>query len=85
MCIRDRKSTVTYKEIFTISLPIILGSLTENVISITDTMFMGHVDRDTLGAAAIGNMFYMVFVMVGMGLATGTQIIDVYKRQAHNN
>ncbi len=69
------KTKITHREILRLSIPIIVGSITENIITLTDTIFMGRVGIVALGAAAIGGMFYMAFVMIGMGLSTGTQIL----------
>ncbi len=69
------KTTVTYKEIWKIAYPIILGSVVQNIISVTDTAFLGRVGETELGAAAIGGVFYLTLVMLGFGFSIGTQII----------
>jgi len=66
---------VTYRKIWNIAYPIILGSLIQNVIRITDTAFLGHVGEVELGAAAIGSVFYMTFMMLGIGYGVGAQIL----------
>lgn len=55
--------------------PIILGSVAQNLINVTDTAFLGRVGEIELGASALGGMFYFVLIMLGMGFGTGTQII----------
>ncbi len=69
------KTSVTYKEIWKIAYPIILGSIVQNVISVTDTAFLGRVGEIELGAAAIGGVFYLTMIMLGFGFAVGAQII----------
>jgi len=69
------KTSVKNKEIWKIAYPIILGSLVQNIISVTDTAFLGRVGEIELGAAAIGGVFYLTFIMLGFGFAVGTQII----------
>jgi MATE family, multidrug efflux pump len=69
------KTSVTYKEIWKIAYPIILGSVVQNIISVTDTAFLGRVGETELGAAAIGGVFYLTLVMLGFGFSIGTQII----------
>lgn len=69
------KTSVTYKEIWKIAYPIILGSIVQNIISVTDTAFLGRVGEVELGAAAIGSVFYLTLVMLGFGFSIGTQII----------
>jgi len=55
--------------------PIILGSIAQNVINVTDTAFLGRVGEVALGAAAIGGIFYFALAMLGWGFGIGTQII----------
>lgn len=68
-------TTVTYKEIWKIAYPIILGSIVQNIISVTDTAFLGRVGEIELGAAAIGGVFYLTLIMLGFGFSIGAQII----------
>lgn len=66
---------ITYKSILLVALPIILESLAQNILNITDTAFMGRVGEISLGAAAIGSVFYFAFIMIAFGLGIGSQII----------
>lgn len=70
-----KNHTVTYKEIWRIAYPIILSSVVHNVITVTDTAFLGRVGEIELGAAAIGGVFYLTVIMLGFGFSIGTQII----------
>lgn len=69
------ESFVTYKRIWEVAYPIILGSVAQNLINVTDTAFLGRVGEIELGASALGGMFYFVLIMLGMGFGTGTQIV----------
>ena len=69
------KDQVTYKEIWRIAYPIILSSIVHNVITVTDTAFLGRVGEIELGAAAIGGVFYLTLIMLGFGFSIGSQII----------
>jgi Na+-driven multidrug efflux pump len=66
---------VKHREIWRIAYPIILGSIVQNVISVTDTAFLGHVGEVELGAAALGGVFYLTLIMLALGFSIGTQII----------
>jgi putative MATE family efflux protein len=77
------KTTITYKEIWKIAYPIILGSIVQNIISVTDTAFLGRVGEVELGASAIGGVFYLTLIMLGFGFSIGTQII-VARRLGEN-
>jgi putative MATE family efflux protein len=69
------KTSIKYTEIWKIAYPIILGSVVQNVISVTDTAFLGRVGELELGAAAIGGVFYLALIMLGFGFSIGSQII----------
>lgn len=56
----------------------------QNVISVTDTAFLGHVGEVELGAAAIGGVFYLILIMLALGFSIGTQII-VARRYGEQN
>lgn len=77
------KTKVKYKEIWKIAYPIILGSIVQNIISVTDTAFLGRVGEVELGAAAIGGIFYLTLIMLCFGFSIGTQII-VARRLGEN-
>jgi putative MATE family efflux protein len=69
------KTNVKYSEIWKIAYPIILGSIAQNLLNVTDTAFLGRVGAVELGAAAIGGIYYFVIIMLGWGFGVGTQII----------
>jgi putative MATE family efflux protein len=69
------KTTVTYREILLIAYPIIIGSVAQNLLNVTDTAFLGRVGQVALGAGAIGGIFYLIFTMLAWGFGIGTQII----------
>jgi len=69
------KTKIDHKSIWTIAYPIILGSVAQNIISVTDTAFLGHLSETALGAAAIATIFYFAIVMLVWGFGLGTQIV----------
>ncbi len=66
---------ISYKKIFGIAFPIILGSLAQNLISLADTIFLGNLGEVQLGAAALAVIFYQVIFMVAFGFGVGSQIM----------
>jgi putative MATE family efflux protein len=70
-----KNSYASYRNIFTIAWPVMLGSLGQNVIYLVDTSFLGRVSEYDLGASAIGGIFYFLLFMIGYGLNTGMQVI----------
>jgi putative MATE family efflux protein len=65
----------SYRDIWKISFPIIAGLIAQNIMLVIDTAFLGRVSEVTLGAAAIGGVFYLCMVMLATGFAVGTQIM----------
>jgi putative MATE family efflux protein len=65
----------TYKNIWKISLPIILSGVAQNIVNVTDTAFLGQVGEIELGAAGNAGIFYFVLALVGMGFTIGSQIV----------
>jgi len=55
--------------------PIIIGHLAENVINITDTIFVGRLGENQLGAVGLGGLYYYTFVLLVIGLVMGVQIL----------
>lgn len=69
------RTKVSYSEIWQIAYPIILGSVAQNILNITDTAFLGRVGEVELGAGAIGGIFYYVMTMLAWGFGIGIQIM----------
>lgn len=65
----------SYKSIWEIAYPIMLGSLAQNIITLTDTIFLGRVGETEQGACGLISIYYLVFVMVGLGISRGAQIM----------
>lgn len=63
------------KQIWSISFPILLGLLAQNIINVTDTAFLGHVGEVALGAAAMGGLFYVCIYTIAFGFSIGSQIV----------
>ena len=57
----------TNKDIWTVTYPILLGLLAQNVINVTDTAFLGHVGEVGLGADAMGGLVYICIYTVAFG------------------
>jgi putative MATE family efflux protein len=74
----------TYREIWHIAYPLILGNLVYTLIGICDTAFMGKIDDlhiAQVAQAAIGpsSIFYSVLFMIGFAYTRGTQILIARK------
>ncbi len=78
------KAENTYRSIWRISYPIIIGLVAQNLMVVIDTAFLGRLGAVTLGAAAIGGIFYLCLVMLGAGFAIGMQIV-IGRRNGEGN
>lgn len=65
----------TNKQIWSVSYPILLSLLAQNVINVTDTAFLGRVSEVALGASAMGGLFYICIFTIAFGFSTGSQIV----------
>ena len=58
--------------------------MAQNIINVTNTIFLGHLSEIALGAGAIGGLFYFCFIILGGGFGIGVQII-IGRRNGENN
>ena len=72
---REDKLKYGYRDIWQIAYPILISTLIEQLIGMTDTAFLGRVDEVSLGASALAGVYYMVIFMLGLGFSLGVQII----------
>ena len=52
-----------------------MGLLMEQLINITDAIFLGHVGKIELGASALAGIYYMAVYMLGFGFSLGVQVM----------
>jgi putative MATE family efflux protein len=77
-------ANISYKNIWRIALPIIISGVAQNVVTVTDTMFLGRLGNVELGAAGNAGILYFLLVLSGMGFTTGAQII-IGRRNGEQN
>ncbi len=65
----------TYKQIFAISAPIMLGSAVQNLLALTDSIFLYHLTEVDFAAIGFVGVFYLVIAAIGYGFSKGGQII----------
>ena len=70
----------TYKEIWRIGYPLMLGNIAWALIGLSDTVFMGwlpdkHQAEVAQGAIGAISTLYSIFFMIGFGYTRGTQIL----------
>ena len=65
----------TSKQIWLINYPVMMSVLVEQLINITDAIFLGHVGETELGASAIAGMYYLSLYILGFGFSLGLQVM----------
>ncbi len=65
----------SYKQILSISVPIILGSAVQNVIALSDSVFLYHKSEEDFAAIGFVSVFYLIIAAIGYGFSKGGQII----------
>ena len=65
---------VTYRQILTISLPLMLTALFNNIINLIGWL-LGRVGETELAASGIAALIYITLTMIPYGLSVGFQII----------
>ena len=69
----------TSKQIWLINFPVMMSILMEQLINITDAVFLGHVGEIELGASAIAGIYYLAVYMLGFGFSIGLQVMIARK------
>jgi MATE family multidrug resistance protein len=65
----------SYTQILSISVPIILGSAVQNVIALSDSVFLYHRSEEDFAAIGFVSVFYLIIAAIGYGFSKGGQII----------
>jgi putative MATE family efflux protein len=65
----------SYRQIFDLSLPIMLGSAAQNIIVLSDNVFLYHYSALDFEAAGLVGVFYLIIASIGYGFSRGGQII----------
>ncbi len=82
--LKDIKTNITNKAIWMITYPIMIGMLSQMLITLVDTAFLGRLGEVELGAASMAGIYYYFFTTLAWGFAIGVQII-VARRFGENN
>ncbi len=69
------KLNTSYRQIVSISLPIMLGSATQNVIALSDSVFLYHVSEVDFASIGFVGIFYMIVAAIGYGISRGGQVL----------
>lgn len=65
----------SYRQILAISTPIMLGSAAQNVIALSDSVFLYHLSEQDFAAIGFVGVFYLVIAAIGYGFSRGGQLL----------
>ena len=74
----------SYRQIMSIAFPIMLGSAAQNVIALTDSVFLYYWGEVEFAAIGFVGVFYLVIAAIGYGFSKGGQII-IARRMGSNH
>ncbi|MEO7452232.1 MAG: MATE family efflux transporter [Chitinophagaceae bacterium] len=77
------KVDISYRQIISIALPISLAMLVPQLNYITNNIFLGQLSQQSLAAAAITGVYYLIFAAIGFGLNNGLQAL-ISRRAGEN-
>ncbi|THH41651.1 MATE family efflux transporter [Neolewinella litorea] len=69
------KLSTSYRSIWNISLPIIIGSAAQNVVAMTDSIFLYYRSEEDFAAIGFVAAFYIIVAAIGFGFSRGGQIL----------
>lgn len=78
------KLTGSYKQILTLSIPIMLGSAAQQVITLSDSVFLFPKGENDFAAIGFSGVFYLVIAAIGYGFSKGGQIM-IARRSGEGN
>lgn len=65
----------SYRQILAIAAPIMLGSAAQNIIALTDSIFLYHLSENDFASIGFVGVFYLVVAAIGYGFSRGGQIL----------
>jgi putative MATE family efflux protein len=69
------KLDLTYRQIWRISAPIMLGSAAQNVIALSDAVLLYHKGQSEFAAIGFTGVFYITMAAIGFSFSRGGQIM----------
>jgi len=69
------KLSTSYRDIWKVSIPIIIGSAAQNVVGMTGSVFLYYRSGDDFAAIGFVATFYIIVAAIGFGFSRGGQIL----------
>ncbi|MCB0762805.1 MAG: MATE family efflux transporter [Flavobacteriales bacterium] len=74
---------ISYRNLLKVAIPISLGGFVQFLVTITDNAFLSQVGMNVMNGAGLGSMLFVTLIMLGIGLASGAQIIIARRYNQH--
>lgn len=65
----------SYKQIWKISAPIMIGSAAQSTIALTDSVFLYYLSEEDFASIGFVATFYLIISAIGFGFSRGGQIL----------
>jgi MATE family multidrug resistance protein len=75
----------SYKAIFAIALPLMLGGISESISAVVDTAFMGQLGQHEMDSVGFSSVILLLIFMIGWGSARAVQVMISQHYGAKNN
>ncbi len=66
---------ITYRKIWQIAFPLILGSAGQNIVALSDSVFLYYKSEEDFAAIGFVGVFYLVMSAIGYGFSKGGQVM----------
>jgi putative MATE family efflux protein len=66
---------ITYRQIFALAIPLILGSAGQNIVALSDSAFLYYRSEEDFAAIGFVGVFYLVIAAIGYGFSKGGQVM----------
>jgi MATE family multidrug resistance protein len=67
------------RHVIKLSLPMMIGSAAQNIIALTDSLFLYYYDVNDFAAAGFVSVFYLIVAAIAFGFSKGGQILIARK------
>ncbi|MBK8955785.1 MAG: MATE family efflux transporter [Saprospiraceae bacterium] len=72
------------RNVIKLSLPMMIGSAAQNIIALTDSLFLYYYDVNDFAAAGFISVFYLIVAAIAFGFSKGGQILIARKYGERN-
>lgn len=82
--VHSMRRETSYRSIFKLSFPIMLGSAAQNIVALSDSVFLYFKSENDFAAIGFVGIFYLTIAAIGYGFSRGGQIL-IARRQGEGD